>query len=446
MHNQNNIPAANALPPCATHLGVNLTGIFMFFAAMFWLPRQCPGISSLFLTIICLSLTMLPLGLYEFFIARAHHRASAGLNPQPGPVDRRRLVTKLIGLYGTFIIVILIYHLAPMYHSSAKNTAFYQIFFDFLCLLAPAIIIGCLLYFRAIDRRQKDPYDSYWHMGCLLTGRFKEVAPEMIKEHARAWFIKAFFVVFMFAFLVTAVENMLAFPWQSSTKSFLPTFNALLDALYAVDLIYGVLGYLLTVRFFDTHIRSAEPTLLGWLVCLVCYDPFASIIGINIFNFDDGLNWDHWLGSSPTLFYIWAALIFFCTFIYALATVAFGWRMSNLTYRGIITNGPYRYTKHPAYLGKVVSWWLMAMPFLSAGNPLMALKHTLYLGIITYIYYLRARTEENHLSNYPEYVQYASWINENGLFSFITKRVPALRYSEERCRRSNSVVWFKKLK
>lgn len=35
--------------------------------------------------------------------------------------------------------------------------------------------------------------------------------------------------------------------------------------------------------------------------------------------------------------------------IYAWATIMFGGRFSNLTHRGIITNGPYPWTKHPAY-------------------------------------------------------------------------------------------------
>ena len=55
----------------------------------------------------------------------------------------------------------------------------------------------------------------------------------------------------------------------------------------------------------------------------------------------------------------------FLVLVYCLATVAFGYRMSNMTYRGIITSGPYRFTKHPAYLGKVASWWLISLPFFS---------------------------------------------------------------------------------
>ena len=37
-------------------------------------------------------------------------------------------------------------------------------------------------------------------------------------------------------------------------------------------------------------------------------------------------------------------------------------RFSNLTYRGVLTNGPYAFTRHPAYLSKNLFWWCASMP------------------------------------------------------------------------------------
>ena len=54
--------------------------------------------------------------------------------------------------------------------------------------------------------------------------------------------------------------------------------------------------------------------------------------------------------------------LLFLTAIYAWATVAFGMRFSNLTYRGILTHGPYRWTRHPAYLSKNLFWWCRRCP------------------------------------------------------------------------------------
>lgn len=68
---------------------------------------------------------------------------------------------------------------------------------------------------------------------------------------------------------------------------------------------------------------------------------------------------------------------------------------------------------------------------------------TSLLAGCSFIYFLRARTEENHLSNYPEYEEYANWINEHGLFSWVGRKFPFLRYDPERANQSGSVVWFK---
>lgn len=430
---------SGALPESASNYGFNLFCVVFFFAAMFFLHARFPRMEAVYLTMICLMAAIIPLWLYDFCCVHVHKRPSTGLLARPGAIDKERLTIKLVGLYGTFIIILLYYHFIVHFFA----VAYLKTFLHFLALASPWIIILCYIYFREVDRRQKDPYDEYWHMGCFLTGRFKKINPVILKEYACVWLIKGFFTPYLVVILVHYVERLLAFNWDN--RSFFLLYNYLLDLFYAADVIYAALGYIMTCRLLDTHIRSTEPTLLGWLVCLICYGVFHSHFGLGLLQYDDGLNWNHWFAFSPFFYYFYGLSILFLSCVYCLATVSFGYRTSNLTYRGIITSGPYRFTKHPAYLCKVASWWLISLPFFSVESPFMALKHTAVLGFITFIYYLRALTEENHLSNYPEYVQYARWINEHGLFSFITKHFPSLQYSEEKCKRWGSVVWFKKI-
>ena len=100
-----------------------------------------------------------------------------------------------------------------------------------------------------------------------------------------------------------------------------------------------------------------------------------------------------------------------------LATVVFGIRFSNLTYRGVLTNGPYRFTRHPAYLSKNLFWWCSVMPFLvTSGSAVDAIRNTFFLLVVNGIYYWRARTEEAHLlAEDPKYREYYDWMEENGL-------------------------------
>jgi protein-S-isoprenylcysteine O-methyltransferase Ste14 len=128
----------------------------------------------------------------------------------------------------------------------------------------------------------------------------------------------------------------------------------------------------------------------------------------------------------PNLANAWGITILALVLIYGLSTVAFGMRFSNLTNRGIITSGPYRYTKHPAYLAKNLSWWMISMPFLSVLGPAAALRHCLLLGLLNGVYYLRAKTEERHLAADPAYVAYAAWIAERGLFARLRRSLLTL--------------------
>ena len=50
------------------------------------------------------------------------------------------------------------------------------------------------------------------------------------------------------------------------------------------------------------------------------------------------------------------------------------------------------------------------------------------------IYFMRARTEERHLSIYPEYVAYAEEeMNSRSMFRHLTKFMPFLAYRRPRC-------------
>ncbi|WP_425490589.1 methyltransferase family protein [Novosphingobium fluoreni] len=127
-------------------------------------------------------------------------------------------------------------------------------------------------------------------------------------------------------------------------------------------------------------------------------------------------DWSQWLAGSAPLLWGWAALLVFLTGVYAWATFAFGLRFSNLTYRGVITNGPYRFTRHPAYLSKNLFWWFSTLPFLVTNGSLVDVaRNTAMLSVISAIYFWRAKTEEAHLLGEDvKYRAYHAWMSQNG--------------------------------
>jgi protein-S-isoprenylcysteine O-methyltransferase Ste14 len=204
----------------------------------------------------------------------------------------------------------------------------------------------------------------------------------------------------------------------------------LVTLLFVIDVQIGTVGYLLTLRPLDSHIRSGNPLLAGWLAALLCYPPFVwAIIGPNdqILSYEfDAPGWAHWMAGNDALLWAWGGILVVLTGAYAWATVVFGVRFSNLTYRGVITNGPYRFTRHPAYLSKNLFWWCVHLPFLvTGGSVIEAVRNCVFLLIVNAIYYWRARTEEAHLlAEDPKYGEYHAWMEQHGL---ITARLARLK-------------------
>ena len=189
----------------------------------------------------------------------------------------------------------------------------------------------------------------------------------------------------------------------------------LIGAMFLVDVAFATVGYLMTLRPLDAHIRSANPYAAGWMAALICYPPFLLMADGGPLDYHPGTqDWVAWMNGHPVLLTVTGIALVLLTGLYAWATVAFGLRFSNLTNRGILTHGPYRWSKHPAYLAKNLYWWLATLPFLATtGNFTDMVRNSIILAMINGVYYWRARTEERHLMADPAYRAYAEWMDRN---------------------------------
>merc|ERR1739841_144902 len=112
--------------------------------------------------------------------------------------------------------------------------------------------------------------------------------------------------------------------------------NALIETMFMVDVQIAMVGYLVTMKPLDAQIRSANPHLSAWVAALMCYPPFILMGGGDVLDYrQGGAEWPFWLQGHDVLLWLWAGALVFLTGIYAWATVAFGLRFSNLTYRGV---------------------------------------------------------------------------------------------------------------
>lgn len=416
-------------PQSATNFGVALLALAAGLGAI-WLisPERWGGLAGTvpYIGVIPCIAVVLVIAAAEWAFPRLRV-ANTAFNggAEARSLNVRRVGIRLIGLIGTLGLVALAYWLFPEYHGD-----FYNPFWAFLRTISP-IAIAVPFYFLWSDVYGSTMHDEYLAFGTLLStwraDAWRRADWPLIRRHLLGWTIKGFFVPLMTVYFATELQTVHGL-LTANTAGAMPRYQLLYHLSYAIDLLFCVVGYSAALRLFDSQIRSVQPTVAGWVIALMCYQPFYSVIGSAYLKYDDEIFWDNWLAGYPTVRAVWAAAIIALLFIYALSTVSFGLRFSNLTDRGIITSGPYRFSKHPAYVSKNLSWWLISIPFVSNNGWMEAVRNCGILLLLNSIYYTRARTEERHLNADPRYVAYALWMNERGLLRFLARLLPFMRY------------------
>jgi protein-S-isoprenylcysteine O-methyltransferase Ste14 len=409
-------------PQSATHPAVAASGMLGFLAAIVALRLLRPfNDDVLHSAVFVIAVTTAAIFAVDLGWQKVHRRASTGLDPTHDDPSWSRTSVKFVGLLGSIAFVGLAYWLFPEYHGDL-----YGSYRDFLRLLIGPLIVLAVPYLYWVDRRMREPRDGYWQMGMLAMLKWQEIDRGVLLQHLLGWTIKGYFLALMFSYLCNDLRWLLLFDFGSLTH-FGATYEFAYRFVFFVDVGIATLGYLMSFRLTDTHLRSAEPTLLGWAVTLACYEPFWSVLSHRYLPYDTGYSWSAWLAFRPALYIACGSSILVLSAIYVWATVSFGARFSNLTHRGIVTSGPYRWMRHPAYLSKNLSWWMISVPFMPRGDVWDTVARCAMLLGVNLIYYLRAKTEERHLSRDRVYVQYALWIDEHGLLRFF-RRLPLLRY------------------
>jgi protein-S-isoprenylcysteine O-methyltransferase Ste14 len=328
---------------------------------------------------------------------------------RPARYHLPRTLTKYLGLIATVALWAGIYWLLDDYDNERFGP-----WWDLLAHWLPWVLAVAPIYLLIVDARDPEPEDGLWALGRLCLGRRNPEDAAKLGNHLRGWLVKGFFLPLMCIWLGEQATWMITRLDRGGGVD----FELLHRGLFLLDLAIAATGYVLALKASNSHIRSAEPALMGWVVALACYPPFNVFLADHFLAYDVGPGWRQVFGEqSPTMLTIWATIILGLEAIYVWATIPFGIRFSNLTNRGIITTGPYRFCRHPAYLAKNASWWFISLPFVVDAPWHEGLRLSLLLACWNLIYYLRARTEEQHLRQDPTYVAYCDWIDRHGLWA-----------------------------
>ena len=301
------------------------------------------------------------------------------------PLERLRLI------FGNRLISIVKFELDALYFQSGDYDYFFRYVADWLYLYLLVLNVFVLRFVI----RPNPVDDKNWH---LMRWWFSYCSSgelfwsPLAKVGALAWVVKAFYVPLLCSWTVNNI-----FHQMNLYNSLAPTFysiNEFVVALFIfIDVIIFAVGYLVELPQLKNTIRTVEPTLFGWAICLICYPPFNHIAFATIDEPFANLSSVYVPGRR-----VGEVLITLLWAIYVWATIALCFKSSNLTNRGIVKDGPYRYIRHPAYVSKVALWLVTAL-FLGSMNPVMVVAMML-------VYSLRAWTEERHLSMDPDYLEY----------------------------------------
>ena len=276
--------------------------------------------------------------------------------------------------FAAYSVLLLIYYLSEKEPQTSKSI---------YCLMA------VMKFMQAPVRTYREGLTAEERLGSLTTLLTAFFAPLMVAS--------------LLAFMTSMIDNgtYLLNHLISLRTGFLDVFNShgfwfLFQLIVFLDVFFFTIGYLVEMPGLKNKIRSVDPTLLGWGVALACYPPFngltSKILGWEPTEFPQFEN--------PGVHIAVNLLLLTLLAIYTSASVALNFKASNLTHRGIIASGPYRFIRHPAYICKNLAWWIGSIPAF-----LLSFETSLWSTLLvlasaagwTLIYFLRALTEEDHL-------------------------------------------------
>ena len=403
-------PAADPRPRSAVSAGAGIAGLVGIVG---WVClARAYGLDGPYAGLVNLACCAVPMIAWSLVVDKVHRAASTGIDwtRRPSVSDMLDVsITKLAGLWATWLGIAVIYATGRFYWQG--NFAFAMWCFGWA---APLLVIASVPYVLWIDRYLVEPHDGAWHLGAWLTGQ-RGVDHDAIYGHLRSWGVKAFFLAFMLAGMPGGYGEFVRWDMSGGWRDPAMIARWLIVFMFVIDMAIATVGYILTFRPLDSHIRSANPFAAAWMAALICYPPSILMDTGGPLDYRVGTQeWFMWLAGHPKLLAIWGAMLVVLTAIYALATVSFGPRFSNLTNRGIVTHGPYAWSRHPAYLAKNAFWWLATIPVLTTGSVVDAFRATMLLAAVSGVYYWRAKTEERHLRLDPDYVAYDAWMARHG--------------------------------
>jgi len=303
-----------------------------------------------------------------------------------------------------------------------------------LLWLAIAYTVGGLFYYWR--KSEPEPSHAYVAIGAfwrwlraarLCLSGFPQTSALPAGVVSRQEKISILFLLLKFLYLPMMIESMVANWdllagkwWSYSGVMSLPRLEAfnnflfpcLIDVFFIAECALYAFGYAVESRRCRNVVKSVDLTIFGWVVTLACYPPFNGFVNnyVSWYTSEDPVFKNDWVTGVAK------CAVLLCFLAYLWGAISLGTKCSNLTNRGIVTTGAFAWVRHPAYAAKNLAWWIALLPALA--EPAFSLRAVLTvcfpavlsMAFWSFIYFLRAVTEERHLSNDPDYLAYCKQV------------------------------------
>lgn len=339
----------------------------------------------------------------------------------------KKACIKWLGLMSGLLLVLAAWHLVPEYQHKS-----YHPFFTaepYVLPLVPFAVAVCVLW---TEWRMGPVEDHAWHFGLVVLGRYKETDWRIIRDGLLGWLVKGFFLPLNFCTVVHKLYHFRGLESHILTASWPGVVNILDPMIFALLIVAIIPGYLFSARMIGTENKRIEYRGSGWAATLLCYPPINRGAHTGWFSYHGhgtAASWVSVFGASGTASYIAGSALIFFFLVHYWGEAICCLRSSHLTNRGIITNGPFRFCKHPVYTAKCFAWGLAIVPFLAGKTLSGDITCTLAFLALCGVYVMRGWVEERLLSTDETYVAYALWMEQHSIFRAVGRRIPFFSYT-----------------
>lgn len=342
---------------------------------------------------------------------------------------------KYLGVVFGMILILFMYWLIPEYqlvkYLEPINEAKFFVIMLVLILAFPMIFLSEYLL------GHKD--DGTYNMGLFATLQLEKINWKIFRDGILEWLIRLIFLTLNFTSAVKYIGDYRLDPLFVTKLNFTNFVISIEPIIFLIILIVILPGYLFSWRIINNDTKKIDSSWFAWSFLLICYQPFIGTIFNTTFKYTSELPatvgapvWVYLTTSTFTSLYILqlilGTLILISFLMHLWGEAILGIRSSNISNKGIITNGPFRITKHPVYLFKIFAWFLISLPFFNALTALESLRLGLAFLFICAIYIGRCISEERLLASDKNYVEYALWMDNNSYFKFVGKLFPVMTF------------------